>query len=198
MAPTSQISMVWSPSTKLLFSAGVDLEVCAWDIENRAIRKKLKDHTDMIMHIVAIEKLDILATASLDKTINLYGMKELRHYGECKGHRKGVRRLLFAHDLLFSCGFEFDIYGWFIDVNEAGRRSAHGDLTLRLKGHEVMLLDVCSVEYPDDGGAQRIVSCDVSGVFKLWDVGSAARRRRRAATARIFSPRWFRKVCSLQ
>ena len=25
-----------------------------------------------------------------------------------------------------------------------------------------MLLDVCSVEYPDNGGAQRIVSCDVA------------------------------------
>ena len=86
--PYFSISMVWSPSTKLLLVQGLTWK-CRMDIENRSIRKKFKDHTDMIMHIVAIEKL-VFRKASLDKSINLYGMRELRHYGQCKVTREAT------------------------------------------------------------------------------------------------------------
>ena len=171
-APTSQIALAWDNHSKTLFSASVNQEILAWDIQKRKIKGKLKGHRDMIVHLVVIPELDILASASLDDTVNLYGMSELRLWGSCLGHKKGVRRLAWGHGLLYSCGFEFVVRCWLIDVDETGKRSAKGETIIILDGaHEVMLLDVAVV--PAAGA--RILSCDVSGKFVVWDVGSNAR-----------------------
>ena len=170
-APTSQISLIWNTNTKTLFSASVNQEIICWDITKRSIKATLRGHKDMIVKLCEIPELGLLASASLDDTINLYSIEEFKHWGTLVGHKKGVRRLAWGHDLLFSCGFEFNIFCWALDVDETGDKSASGEIVITLKGHEVMLLDIDVV--PCAGS--RIVSADISGLFKLWDVGSNAR-----------------------
>ena len=46
----------------------------AWDVRKRKIKGTLKGHVDMIVDLVIIPELDILASASLDDTVNLYGL----------------------------------------------------------------------------------------------------------------------------
>ena len=170
-APTSQISLAWNSSSKTLFSASVNQEILAWDMKKRSIKSILRGHRDMIVALCEIPELGILASASLDDTINLYGMSELKHWGTCTGHKKGVRRLAWGHGLLFSCGFEFVVLCWSLDVDETGARSASGEIAVTLTGHEVMLLEVAIV--PCAGA--RVVSADISGRFLMWDVGDNAR-----------------------
>ena len=170
-APTSQISLVYNNLTKTLYSASVNQEILCWDINKRALKATLRGHKDMIVALCEIPELNLLASASMDDTINLYGMSELKLWGTCLGHKKGVRRLKYGHGLLFSCGFEFVILCWLLDVDETGNKSASGEIEVVLTGHEVMLLDIDIV--PCAGA--RIVSGDISGRFILWDVGSNAR-----------------------
>jgi WD40 repeat protein len=171
-APTSQISLAWDDASKTLFSASVNQEILAWDVRKRKIKGTLRGHVDMIVDLVVISELDILASASLDDTVNLYGISELRLWGSCVGHKKGVRKIAWGHGLLYSCGFEFIVRCWLLDVDETGKRSAKGETIVTLEGaHEVMLLDVAVV--PAVGA--RVLSCDVGGKFVVWDVGSNAR-----------------------
>jgi WD40 repeat protein len=169
-APTSQVSMVWCHNHRTLFTAGVNLEIIAWNVKTQSVLGKLVAHKDMIMHVICIEELDMIVSAGLDKMIHLYGIPEMAHFGSCKGHRKGVRRICYGHNMLFSCGFEYTVRAWEIDLNEAGKRFAEGKQVMTLKGHTVMLLDVQCVpsEQP------MVVSCDVNGNFKVWDVGTFA------------------------
>ena len=169
-APTSQISMVWSHKHRTLFTAGVNLEIIAWNVKTQEILGKLTAHKDMIMHVICIDELDMIVSAGLDDIVYLYGINEMKKFGACIGHKKGVRRVCWGHNMLFSCGFEYNVRVWEIDLNEAGERYAEGKQIMTLKGHVVMLLDVQIVP----GEAPLVVTCDVNGTFKLWDVGTFA------------------------
>jgi WD40 repeat protein len=126
----------------------------------------------MIVDLCEINELNLIVSASLDDTINLYSIENLKLWGTLIGHKKGVRRLAFGHDLLFSCGYEFVVKGWSIDVDETGDKSASGELCLELNAHEVMLLDIKIVPV---SGIERVISADISGRFILWDVGANAK-----------------------
>lgn len=183
-APTSQISMVWSPKHSILWTAGVNKEITAWNVKTQAVLGKMEAHKDMIMHVICIDELDIVASAGLDKMIYLYGIPEMAEFGSCQGHRKGVRRICYGHNMLFSCGFEYQVRGWEIDLNEAGRRFADGNQVLSLTGHDVMLLDVQCVP----GEMPVVVSCDVNGNYKVWDVGTFALFSGEGILLQEFSP----------
>lgn len=77
------------------------------------------------------------------------------HY---QGHKKGILELAYTSDyrLLFSCGFEPDCLVWSPFVNNC---------VYRLKGHHGAVVGVqCVPNTPE------VITADVTGTFKLWDV----------------------------
>ncbi len=66
------------------------------------------------MSLVSLDKLDNLASASLDKSVCLWDSYTNERLLCLKGHKKGVFDLAYRPDyhLIFSCGFEQDACVW--------------------------------------------------------------------------------------
>jgi WD40 repeat protein len=110
------------------------------------------------MNLIVLQKLNNVASASLDKTVSVWDSHTQERILTLHGHKKGVFDLTYnpQHRLIFSCGFEHDACVWSPFVNS---------LVYRLKGHHASLVGCQSVE-----GSHEVITADTSGVFKLWDV----------------------------
>lgn len=110
------------------------------------------------MKLIVLQKLNNIASASLDKTVAVWDS----HTNECllklEGHKKGVFDLTYNpnYRLMVSCGFEHDACVWSPFVKS---------LVYRLKGHHASLIGCQSVE-----NSPEVLTADTSGTFKLWDV----------------------------
>ena len=156
--PGVQMALQYVPASGLLYSGATNGNVYSWKMEERKMVKTLTSHTDIVMSLCLFDKLNYVASGSLDKTISLwdaYTESRIVHY---HGHRKGVLELAYTPDyrLMFSCGFEHDCMVWSPFVNSS---------VFRLKGHHAALCGVqCVPNTPE------VITGDITGVFKLWDV----------------------------
>ena len=118
----------------------------------------LAGHTDICMSLCILKKLNYLASASLDTTISVWDSYTNDRLLHLQGHKKGILDLTYSPEyrLLVSCGFEHDALVWSPFVK---------NLVYRLKGHHSALCAVKCVE-----NSPELITADVSGVFKLWDV----------------------------
>ena len=104
--------------------------------------------------------LDVVITASLDKTIKVFDLEMLRPIRTLVGHTSGVRCLTYDfHGNLYSAGFEHDIYVWDL---EAGLSYPLNKL---VKGHSDPIVKIGA---PYLSG--RLCSLDTSGHFSWWDI----------------------------
>lgn len=115
-------------------------------------------HTDTITCLLPLNKLQFLASASLDKKIILWDTIENRKKREYKGyHKNGIISLDFNENLilLISGGFDHQIYVWnpYIDS------PVHN-----LSGHSAPIVSVRFVSNPT-----HIVSLDQDMNLKVWD-----------------------------
>lgn len=112
--------------------------------------------------IVQLPTLESLASASMDRTIRLWDVHTGKHKQQLDGHAKGVRSLAYSPEYRFlvSAGFDFDALVWNPYVDQ---------LILRLHGHNNSL---CGVEIIPD--SPQIITADVDGVFKVWDIRNFA------------------------
>lgn len=156
--PGVQIALAYQPESKLLYSGGVNYNVYSWKIHERNLVSTLSGHTDIVMSLINLKKLNNIASASLDKTVCVWDSYTNERILHLHGHKKGVFDLAYSTDyrLLFSCGFEHDACVWSPFVNS---------LVFRLKGHHSSLVGCQTVE-----GTAEVITADTSGVFKLWDV----------------------------
>jgi WD40 repeat protein len=156
--PGVQLALAYQKSSKLLYSGGTNSNIYSWDIKKRNLVSTLTGHTDIVMSLVSLDKLDYIASASLDKTVCLWDCYTNERLLNLKGHKKGVFDLTYSSDyhLLFSCGFEQDACVWSPFVNSC---------VFKLKGHRSSLVGCCAIE-----GTPEVITGDSSGVFKLWDV----------------------------
>lgn len=156
--PGVQMALQYAPASGLLYSGATNGDVYSWKMEDRKMVKTLSGHTDIVMSLCLFDKLNYVASGSLDRTISLwdtYTDSRIVHY---HGHKKGILELAYNSDyrLMFSCGFEHDCLVWSPFVNGC---------VYRLKGHHGALIGVqCVPNTPE------VITADVTGVFKLWDV----------------------------
>ena len=94
----------------------------------------------------------------MDTNMILWDMTNLKPKTVHKDHQKGIYCLEWFQDqsLILSAGLDHDIYIWNPIVE--GRIS-------HLKGHNHSLVGVKSLK-----GTNQVVSADISGMFRIWDV----------------------------
>ncbi|KAG7389280.1 hypothetical protein PHYBOEH_007545 [Phytophthora boehmeriae] len=170
--PTSQNCLKWYPESSVLFSAGVSGVVYAWDAERMEEKHHMggevngrvltRSHDDIVLDLLTLPSLESLASASMDRTIRLWDVHTGKHKQQLDGHAKGVRSLAYSSEYRFlvSAGFDFDALVWNPYVDQ---------LILRLHGHNNSL---CGVEIIPD--TPQIITADVDGVFKVWDIRNFA------------------------
>jgi len=170
-------SLCWCPEINALYFAEQTDEqnehkLQAWRIKDpmdvRGSEKTLKidkaltintGHTKSIQQIMWITPSQILATASLDKDVRIFDIIQMQHLFTLKGHTKGLTCLEYcpALQLLLSAGFNNYITLW-----DAGA----GVKFNTLRGHECSVIALRAVPGTDN----EILSCDLHGVVKLWDL----------------------------
>ena len=115
-------------------------------------------HSDVITCLLPLNKLQFLASASLDRKIILWDTIENKKKREYKNyHRKGIVALDFNENLilLISGGFDHEIFVWnpYIDS------PVHN-----LSGHAAPIVSIRFVDNP-----MHIVSLDTDMTIKIWD-----------------------------
>mmetsp|Transcript_5933 Transcript_5933/g.11892 ORF Transcript_5933/g.11892 Transcript_5933/m.11892 type:complete len:1682 (-) Transcript_5933:15-5060(-) len=177
---SQQYVMAWDDVRQQLFTAGCENEILVWKVfevkqkvsDNNVSKYKyvatqvhlLDHHNDTIKDMITVQdpdnELDVLITASLDKSIKVFDLETLRPVRTLVGHTSGVRCLTYDfHGNLYSAGFEHDIYVWDL---EAGLSYP---LKKLVKGHVNPIIKIVS---PYSSG--RLCSLDVSGRFSWWDI----------------------------
>jgi WD40 repeat protein len=170
-------SLCWCREINALYFASQEnTDLQAWRITDpmsiRASEKAAKPdkslaletgHTAPIQQIKWLATIQCIATASLDTTVRIFDlvkMEGIHVFNQAAGgHTKGVTCLEYCPQLhiLLSGGFNNYICLW--DC-EAGVRFH------TFKGHECSVTAICAVPGTDN----EVLSCDLHGVVKLWDL----------------------------
>lgn len=161
VAKTPQRSLAWDNSSHLLYSGDNTGFINLWnytDSKKTDPAKILHGHNDMVTDLIAVPKLEFLISCSQDRKVILWDMISAepgRVYGS---HTKGVLSLAFNQEyrLLFSAGFDHDIYVWnpYID-----------SVAFTIEGHNSSLVGVKVI--PD---SPQVISADIDGWVKVWDI----------------------------
>ncbi|CAG9330960.1 unnamed protein product [Blepharisma stoltei] len=161
-AKSPQRSMAWNSSHGILYSGDNTGAINIWNFEekkrNEPIKVLKEGHEDMVTDLIAVPKLEFLFSCSQDRRVILWDMISAtprRIYGS---HTKGVLNLAFNSEyrLLFSAGFDHDIYVWnpYIDT-----------VAFKIEGHNSSLVGVKVL--PD---SPQVISADIDGWVKVWDI----------------------------
>jgi WD40 repeat protein len=178
------ISVKWcGGNINRLFTGGVDCVVHMYDVqqlrevgmrEGYTPAKKDEDyyHKDaVITDLLPIPELGLLASAGMssrspqsssDNKICLWRMDTLQPKPPLIGHDRGVYSLDWYKDnhLILSAGLDHDVMIWNPHVNKK---------IFALKGHNHSLVGVKWMP-----GTNQIISGDISGMFRVWDVRTFA------------------------
>ncbi len=125
-----------------------------------SINKENFGHKDIVTDLLMLPKLQYLASCSLDKKVILWDTitgDQKRVYTE---HTMGVVSLTFntEHILLFSAGFDHDIYVWnpYID-----------NPVYKVQAHNAPIVCVFAIDH-----TPQLISSDSDGIVKVWDIRS--------------------------
>ncbi|EGR33574.1 hypothetical protein IMG5_048910 [Ichthyophthirius multifiliis] len=152
--------LAWDSLNEILYCGQKNGNIVIWYFKTDTEKDLEKDcaHTEVIMDMIAMPKLQFLATAALDGNLILWDTiinKKKRVYKE---HSRGITSLSFneALILLFSAGFDHNICVWnpYID-----------NLIYKISGHSSPLLVVKVIE-----GTSQIVSLDSDGNVRITDI----------------------------
>jgi WD40 repeat protein len=156
--PGVQMAVTYMPKNDLLYSGATNGDIYSWKIKERSLHDTMTGHSDMVMGLVTLPKLNYMASASLDKTVSIWDAYSNRQLLKLYGHTKGALAIDYAAEyrLLVSAGFEHDACIWSPFVST---------MVYRLKGHHHSLVGCQAVK-----DTPEIITADISGVFKLWDI----------------------------
>mmetsp|Transcript_14193 Transcript_14193/g.40804 ORF Transcript_14193/g.40804 Transcript_14193/m.40804 type:complete len:1142 (-) Transcript_14193:83-3508(-) len=172
---TSIGALCWCPEIKALYAADhFSQMVRAWRIDSpldvrasnsafepdkRLELKKQMTHTKSVQAICWMSALKCLATASLDTTVQIFDLVEMKRTYTLSGHKRGLTCLQYCekNHMLMSCGFDNYICIW-----DPGA----GTLSFTLTGHECSIAGLCSIPGTD----YEFMSVDFEGQVRLWDV----------------------------
>jgi len=172
--PEIQLCMAYNEKgSKLLYTGGCDSVIHAYDPNPESISRevmhsevsnsltgddKKTGHTGKIMDLVMLPMHNGIISGGMDKLVCLWSLDKLELVRQLEGHQKGVYTVEWAEEasLIFSGGIEHGIYIWNPYVQKK---------TFVMKGHEH---SITKLRYLP--GKNALVSADVSGVVKVWDV----------------------------
>lgn len=157
-SPGVQMTLAYQQESKLLYSGATNGNIYSWKINERNLMSTLHGHSDIVMSLCNLPRLNNVASASLDKTICIWDSYTNERVLRLHGHKKGIFDLTYSSEyrLLVSCGFEHEAFVWSPFVHT---------MMGRLKGHHASLVGCVAVE-----GTPELITGDTSGVFKLWDL----------------------------
>ena len=80
--PATQTTLCWCPPSiqhgPTLLSAGVDFVLTLWDVETGEPFRRLREHRDFVTAIIYIEHSSSFASASLDRTVQIWSLQQMR------------------------------------------------------------------------------------------------------------------------
>lgn len=160
LAKEMQLCLQYDSVSRCLFSGSPDGTLNCWDLQNMCLAEVRKgQHKQAINDLLAIDDINLLASASSDGTIITWDTGALRPKGIFKGHKKGTYSLAYSNDYrcMLSAGLDHEALIWNPYVERVP--------IFRLKGHTNYL---CGVEVIP--GTPQIITADVRGTFRLWDM----------------------------
>eukprot|EP00927_Polykrikos_kofoidii_P016182 TRINITY_DN17272_c0_g1_i1.p1 TRINITY_DN17272_c0_g1~~TRINITY_DN17272_c0_g1_i1.p1 ORF type:complete len:1207 (+),score=224.15 TRINITY_DN17272_c0_g1_i1:283-3903(+) len=155
-----QLCLQWDEVSKSLFSGSIDGTLCRWDLQQMCLADTRRgQHRKPINDLLMIQDLNLLASASSDGNILMWDCSTMKPKKKFGGHKKGTFSLAYSMDYhcLLTAGLDQEALVWNPYVERVP--------IFRLKEHTHALCGVAVVP-----GTPQIISADVEGNFKLWDM----------------------------
>lgn len=155
-----QLCVQFDALSNSLFSGSIDGTLSRWDLQHMCLADTRRgQHKQEINALLAVPDVNLLASASSDGTILMWDTETMRWRKQFKGHRKGTFSLAYSMDYhcLLTAGLDQEALVWNPYVEKKP--------IFNLKGHAHALCGVAVVP-----GTPQILSADVTGVFRLWDM----------------------------
>lgn len=157
-----QLCLQWDSLSRSLFSGAIDGTLSRWDLNSMTLADLRKgNHKKAINDLLMVHDINLLASASSDGSILMWDTATLKPKKTFKGHKKGTFSLAYSMDYhcLLTAGLDQEALVWNPYVERVP--------IFRLKGHTHALCGVSIVP-----GTPQILSADVAGTFRLWDMRS--------------------------
>jgi WD40 repeat protein len=154
-----QMCLQYDARSRNLFSGSVNGSLSCLDLKSMTFKDVRVGHRQEINDLIAVSDVDLLASASSDGSILMWDTETMRWKKQFKGHKKGVLSLAYSTDYhcLLSAGVDQEALVWNPYVEK--------EPIFRLKGHTRGLCGIAVMP-----GTPQIISADVSGTFRLWDM----------------------------
>lgn len=175
----NQVLLRWNPTLERLIATGASHVLSFWNITNRTAETFPSIHRDYVTDSINIPDHCLMLTASLDRKIAVWRTVQEEHKDSqvkflhyMKGHKKGIRQIDYYRNIIVSCGFEHDVYCWYVPSKKP---------SLILSGHKESLLGAYMLKAEANPIIIRCLTGDVSGKFKVWDISRCSKSARSVA-----------------
>lgn len=160
----AQNMLRWCPTSASLATSGTDGVIHVWSI-TRDVKRQVKylvRHTDTVTDILEVDVHEIIVSCSLDSKIILWDRIDFKPRGRLRGHKQGVRQMVFMteHDILATVGFEYDCFLWDLSSRQ---------LITTLASHRNSLIGIQVLQ----AKTQQLITADIDGIFKVWGYGGS-------------------------
>eukprot|EP00929_Paragymnodinium_shiwhaense_P086097 TRINITY_DN46596_c0_g1_i1.p1 TRINITY_DN46596_c0_g1~~TRINITY_DN46596_c0_g1_i1.p1 ORF type:complete len:1212 (-),score=216.11 TRINITY_DN46596_c0_g1_i1:42-3587(-) len=155
-----QLCLQWDNQSNGLFSGSIDGTLYRWDLQEMCLSDTRRgQHKKPINDLLMVQDINLLASASSDGNILMWDVATMRPKKTFRGHKKSTYSLAYSMDYhcLLTAGSDQEALVWNPYVERVP--------IFRLKGHTHALCGVTVVP-----GTPQIVSADVTGLFRLWDM----------------------------
>ncbi|CAG9334724.1 unnamed protein product [Blepharisma stoltei] len=157
-----QRAVAWNYLNRILYTGDSEGDIKIWNYEDREsnfpAQVLSEGHEDLVTDIFAIPKFEFLFSCSLDRKVILWDTISNKPRRVYSSHTQGVLSLAFNSEyrLLFSSGFDHDIYVWNPYIDSAA---------FTIEGHSASLVGVKVLP-----NSPQIISADIDGYVKVWDI----------------------------
>ena len=108
LSPALHGKLCWSEAGQVLCSVASDGTIYGWDIEKTAPIFQVTRHSDLITDLIAVNRIGMFITCSMDKRIVMWSAVNRRVQAVWSVHERGVRCLHYYETTLLSGGYDCD------------------------------------------------------------------------------------------
>ncbi|KAL4503262.1 hypothetical protein ABPG72_000868 [Tetrahymena utriculariae] len=152
--------LAWDSLNEILYCGQKNGNIVIWYFKTDTEKELEREgaHTEVIMDMITMPKLQFLASGALDGLLILWDTINNKKKRVYKEHTRGITSLSFneALILLFSAGFDHEVCVWnpYID-----------NLIYKISGHSSPLLGVKVIE-----GTSQVITLDSDGNVRVTDI----------------------------